>query len=133
MISDACFSSKLIIPKNGRNEIHRYDKYSSRWCLTSGRGIVPDGKPNTNSPFALNLQMHLRRAVAEKRNLGVQRLCADVMETFLTEDGYNEPNGAPLRIGKHKGGQFIFTLEEEETDEEDSEDEDDSEGEDGEE
>jgi len=108
LISDACFSGSLFRSSQGKNVTTYYDKYASRWGLTSGRGIVPDGKPGTNSPFAKELLKHLRRTATDKKAIGVQTLCAAVTDT-VAPNGEQLPTGQPLMVKGHDLGQFVFT------------------------
>lgn len=105
LIADSCFSGALFEEGTGKSGGSRSERDPSRWGLTAGRKeIVSDGKPGMHSPFADALLYRLRN---NEGSLGVQKLCADVLEQ-VEADAFQTPIGEPLRVQGHKNGQFYF-------------------------
>jgi len=105
LIADSCFSGALFEEGTGKSGGSRSEQDPSRWGLTAGRKeIVSDGKPGMHSPFADAL---LYRLEHNQGSLGVQKLCADVLEQ-VEANAWQTPIGEPLRVQGHRNGQFYF-------------------------
>ena len=109
LISDSCFSGSLLtraVVEGGTTNRAFYDweRKASRWVVSSGKGVVSDGKAGQNSPFATQLLEHLAE-VKEQININ------DLANKVTTSIQYNyeqQPEASPLFAAGHKGGQFIF-------------------------
>ena len=89
--------------------MEEYEKRISRWAFCSGRHneVVSDGPPNGNSPFASAIINELRINTAEKLNF--VRLADKVTE--ITRANYPQmPDANPIQDAGHGGGQFVFSL-----------------------
>ena len=111
LISDSCFSGSLFIKGGTRSSRAAVELANtpSRWALCSGRGNeeVEDGAPGTNSPFAVSVLEALEDNNDPLWN--VSRLVERVREQ--TAASANQlPEGNPLRLRGHKGGQYVFTM-----------------------
>jgi len=111
LISDSCFSGSLLLTGSSRSSraVVDMDRTPSRWALTSGRGNeeVYDGDPGSNSPFATSILEALESNRTDAWN--VSRLVERVREqTAATTTQI--PQGSPLRVEGHKGGQYVFRL-----------------------
>ncbi|MFZ2901016.1 MAG: SUMF1/EgtB/PvdO family nonheme iron enzyme [Saprospiraceae bacterium] len=105
LIADSCFSGALFEEGTGKSGGSRSERDPSRWGLTAGRKeIVSDGKPGMHSPFADALLDRLRK---NQGSLGVQKLCAEVLEQ-VEANAFQTPIGEPLRVQGHRNGQFYF-------------------------
>jgi formylglycine-generating enzyme required for sulfatase activity len=111
LIADSCFSGALFEEGTGKSGGSRSERDPSRWGLTAGRKeIVSDGKPGMHSPFADALLDRLRK---NQGSLGVQKLCAEVLEQ-VEANAFQTPIGEPLRVQGHRNGQFYFHLKRDE-------------------
>jgi formylglycine-generating enzyme required for sulfatase activity len=105
LIADSCFAGALFEEGTGKSGGPRSERDPSRWGLTAGRKeVVSDGKPGMHSPFADALLYRLRN---NEGSLGVQKLCADVLEQ-VEANAWQTPVGEPLRVKGHRNGQFYF-------------------------
>ena len=105
LIADSCFAGALFEEGTGKSGGLRSERDPSRWGLTAGRKeVVSDGKPGMHSPFADALLYRLRN---NERSMGVQKLCADVLEQ-VEANAWQTPVGEPLRVKGHRNGQFYF-------------------------
>ena len=104
LISDSCYSGSLFSSYRSMELAERLEKLPSRWGLTSGRNeVVMDGAGD-NSPFSESLLFQLRHA---EEPLGVSQLCNRVIESVIANENQT-PQGEPLRVKGHQGGQFFF-------------------------
>ncbi|MEM6317814.1 MAG: caspase family protein [Bacteroidota bacterium] len=109
LISDSCFSGSLLYrevtkrPADNR-AFYDWERKASRWVVTSGKGVVSDGKAGKNSPFAEQLLRHLKE-VGDKVNIST---LADKVTTTISYNDKQQPEACPLFGAGHEGGQFIF-------------------------
>lgn len=109
LISDSCFSGSLLtraVVKRVANNRAFYDweRKASRWVVSSGKGVVPDGAKGENSPFAKQLLQHLAEA---KQQININDL-ANKVTTSIQYNYEQQPEASPLFGAGHEGGQFIF-------------------------
>ncbi len=54
LVSASCFSRSLLVrgEENAEASPEEWESLASRWVFASGKGVVLDGKPGENSPFA---------------------------------------------------------------------------------
>ena len=109
LISDSCFSGSLLtraVVKRVANNRAFYDweRKASRWVVSSGKGVVPDGAKGANSPFAKQLLQHLAEA---NQQININDL-ANKVTTSIQYNYEQQPEASPLFGAGHDGGQFIF-------------------------
>jgi len=109
LLSDSCFSGSLFITGGTRSSraTDELEKTPSRWALCSGRGHeeVADGRPGEHSPFAGSILETLGQS--ENEAINISHLVERVREqTAANSDQL--PEGNPLRVRGHKGGQYVF-------------------------
>ncbi|HLP12308.1 MAG TPA: caspase family protein [Flavobacteriales bacterium] len=105
LICDNCFSNSLLIP-TGFKSTQEYGKYPSRWALTSSWHIAADSEAESNTLFAETILGFLETAENDFR---ITELIEQVKRVF-TANLVQNPQGAPLHVNGHKGGEFVFTL-----------------------
>lgn len=109
LISDSCFSGTLFLRGGMRSSraVEELGNIPSRWALCSGRAAeeVEDGVPGTNSPFASSVIEALDQNTHDAWN--VSRLIDRVREQTAATT-LQVPDGSPLRVAGHKGGQYVF-------------------------
>lgn len=120
LISDSCFSGSFFTRgrsnTRGNEAMEEHEKRISRWAFCSGRHneVVSDGPPNGNSPFASAIINELQIDMTEKLNF--VRLADKVTE--ITRANYPQmPDANPIENAGHGGGQFVFTLKNDEAEE----------------
>lgn len=111
LISDSCFSGSLFSKGGSRaaTAIDQLEQRKSRWAICSGRHDqeVNDGEPGKNSPFAKSIIKMLQDNSFQKLN--VAKLAGYVLE--VTAANYDQlPEGNPLSMVGHEGGQYVFRL-----------------------
>ncbi len=108
LISDSCFSGKLLVRggKNLEGAFQDWERNASRWVFSSGKGIVLDGEPGENSPFATAI-LRILRENTQPLNIG---LLADKVTKRVKFNYEQQAEAAPLQGANHDGGQFIFHL-----------------------
>lgn len=110
LISDSCFSGSLLTRHLGNIRNRPYidwNDLNSRYIFTSGKGIVEDGKPGQNSPFANSILETLRQNKEPILNIG---LLADLVTKQVKWNYDQLPECTPLFQTGHDGGQFLFFL-----------------------
>lgn len=109
LISDSCFSNTLLI--TGLNKSNtEYEERQSRWALTSAFNSSYDtGGINENSLFGETILKYLNEATTDFR---VTSLIEYVKEQYLA-NVVQTPQGAPLKVEGHKGGEFVFRIKQE--------------------
>ena len=111
LISDSCYSGSIFIPGRSRSAgvIESMETTASRWALCSGRSdeVVYDGDPGTNSPFAKSLLDTLSGNTSDTIHIShvIDRVRA---QTAAQSDQI--PEGNPLRVKGHQGGQYVFRI-----------------------
>jgi hypothetical protein len=105
VISDSCFSNSILITENTKN-ISEYTKYDSRWALTSAFESAMDSEKYSNTLFAEIILNYLENATQDVR---VSELIEEVKRNFL-DNISQQPQGYPLQVKGHKGGEFIFKI-----------------------
>ncbi len=109
LISDSCFSESLlhraVVKRPVDNQaFFDWERKASRWVVSSGKGVVPDGKRGDNSPFAKQLLNHLK---AVDTQININGL-ANQVTTSIQYNYEQQPEASPLFGAGHDGGQFIF-------------------------
>jgi hypothetical protein len=87
--------------------IDRLNSLPSRWMIGPGRGIVMEGPPNGNSPFASLLINTL------KNNNNEKLLISDLIQQLIANtksDSRQIPIGGPMAGVGHDGGEFVFKI-----------------------
>lgn len=112
LISDSCFSGSLFMEGSMRSvaAMEELDQRISRWAFCSGRHdeAVFDGTPGTNSPFAASIIEVLQTNT--HKNLNIGKVVNQVIES--TRANYEQlPEGNPMFGVGHRGGQYIFQLQ----------------------
>lgn len=105
VISDSCFSNSLLSMKNTKSIKDYYD-YNSRWALCSAFDESFDSDGISNTLFADVILQYLENAETDIR---VSELIEEVKRNFL-ENRCQKPQGYPLQIKGHQGGEFIFKI-----------------------
>lgn len=109
LISDSCFSASLMVRDASRgaggSAFEDFERNASRWVFISGKGVVSDGQPGHNSPFADAILKHLRQNPTEALNI------AQLADQVTKEVRFNyeqQAEASPLYQAGHAGGQFVF-------------------------
>jgi|GEM_PF-1293872 len=107
LISDSCFSAALLVRDASRDSrtVEGFDRNPSRWVFISGKGVVSDGQPGENSPFAAGILKYLRQNVDKAVNI------AHLADHVTKEVRFNyeqQAEAGPLYQAGHEGGQFVF-------------------------
>ncbi len=111
LISDSCFSRTLFnrdIARHLHKDHAQLEKDASRWGLTSGKGLVSDGRPGTNSPFAEVLLHYLR---GSEKDFAIGDLMQAVKERVANQNYDQVPQAYPIIGTGHDGGEFVFRLQ----------------------
>lgn len=105
LISDSCFSNSLLntSPTKGLND---YEKYKSRWALTSSFRQAYDSRKGENGPFANAIVEFLRNS---EKDFRVTELIEAVKANFSGND-LQTPQGGVLFCKGHSGGEMIFRI-----------------------
>lgn len=105
-IVDACYAGLLLFRKVKSNNLDKYYTKESRKIMTSGqKEPVPDGPPNTHSPFAAALLSALEYNTAPY--CSTQSIWSS-MEEGLEYNTYASPVYEPISDSGHQGGEFFF-------------------------
>lgn len=105
IISDSCFSNSLLQLNRTKN-INEYFEKNSRWALTSAFDEAKDSDKNSNTLFAEVLIETLENS---SQDIRISELIEKVKKQFEI-NYFQAPQGAPLLISGHKGGEFIFKI-----------------------
>lgn len=106
LISDSCFSNTLLINGIKKSNLE-YEERPSRWALTSSFDDSWDtGVSDENSLFGETIIKYLNDSEADFR---VSTLIEYVKELYQV-NVQQTPQGAPLKVEGHKGGEFIFKI-----------------------
>ncbi|MBC6613194.1 caspase family protein [Hymenobacter sp. BT507] len=105
LISDSCFSA-TILATDPTKAIGQYAERSSRWGLASAFDQSFDSPNGINSQFAEAI-IHVLNASA--KNIRISELIEKVKFEF-NHNPLQAPQGGPLRLKAHKGGEYIFTI-----------------------
>lgn len=109
LISDSCFSNSLLLHDSSKS-ITEYNKRASRWALTSAFDESYSPKdPNSNSLFAESIIEFLEEANSDFR---ISKLIEHVKDSFSI-NVLQAPQGCPLKVSGHKGGEMILTVKNE--------------------
>lgn len=108
IICDGCFSNSLL-SISGTKATSDYAKHASRWALTSAFKDAKDSDAATNTLFAETIINYLENAENDVR---VSELIEEVKREFLV-NVMQQPQGSPLQIYGHKGGEFVFVTKQE--------------------
>ncbi|WP_028888982.1 caspase family protein [Tenacibaculum ovolyticum] len=105
LISDSCFSSSLLNQSVSKSN-GTYNNRPSRWALTSAFDESYSPKdPNSNSLFAESIINFLESAQDEFR---ISELIEFVKNEF-NSNIMQTPQGSPLQVQGHKGGELVLT------------------------
>lgn len=105
VISDSCFSNSILVRSSAKSNMD-YAKYASRWALTSAYNEAIDSDQTSNTLFAETIINFLENAESDVR---VSELIEAVKRAFLV-NVIQKPQGYPLLVFGHKGGEFVFTV-----------------------
>lgn len=105
LISDSCFSNSLLMSGNFKKPAEYFEK-QSRWALTSAFNEAKDSDPDSNTLFCEKILEYLEHTDKDFR---VTELIEFVKSNFDVNE-FQAPQGAPLQIISHKGGEFIFKI-----------------------
>ncbi|MDW8852110.1 caspase family protein [Flavobacterium sp. MMLR14_040] len=106
LISDSCFSNSLLLNGNFKKPTEYFEK-QSRWALTSAYNEAKDSDPDSNTLFCEKILEYLYQTDKDFR---VTELIEFVKSSFELNE-FQTPQGAPLQITSHKGGEFIFKIQ----------------------
>ncbi|OJX37091.1 MAG: hypothetical protein BGO87_15110 [Flavobacteriia bacterium 40-80] len=106
LISDACFSNSLLLNGTFKKPIEYLEK-QSRWALTSAYNEAKDSDDVSNTLFCETMLEFLELTDKDFR---VTELIEFVKSKFEINE-FQAPQGAPLQINSHKGGEFIFKIQ----------------------
>lgn len=107
LISDSCFSQSLITRSANKSisgTFARWDSRRSRFVFSSGKGIVSDGEPGENSPFAAEI---IRSLQEQDKIINIVAL-ADEVTKAVSWNYEQDAECSPLHLAGHDGGQFLF-------------------------
>lgn len=105
LISDSCFSNSLLLNGTFKKTVEYFEK-QSRWALTSAYNEAKDSDPNSNTLFCEKILEYLENA---EKDFRATELIEFVKSSFEINQ-FQSPQGAPLQITSHKGGEFIFKI-----------------------
>ena len=106
IISDSCFSNSLLVSGNFKKPIEYFEK-QSRWALTSAYNEAKDSDVYSNTLFCEKILEYLE--LAEKDFRATELI--EFVKTSFQINEFQTPQGAPLQINSHKGGEFIFKIQ----------------------
>lgn len=108
LIVDSCFSHSLLVTELSKSN-EGYESKSSRWALVSAFDeSYTYADPRLNSEFAKSVIEFLEQQEKEFR---VTKLIEQVKDDFNLNE-LQSPQGYPLRLKGHKGGEYIFKVDE---------------------
>ena len=107
LISDSCFSNAIFRVGKTKKLSEYFDK-RSRWALSSAFHEAKDADPESNTLFAEAIIDSLLEATTDIR---VSELVEKVKNRFSVNE-FQAPQGAPLSLSEHHGGEFVFKIEE---------------------
>lgn len=105
IISDSCFSNSLLLTSRTKS-LEEYFEKKSRWALTSAYNESKDSDELSNTLFCEYILNFLEDAENDFR---VNELIEFVKSKFLI-NVFQKPQGAPLQIIGHEGGEFVFKI-----------------------
>lgn len=108
LISDCCFSASLLTTVPTKN-FDDYSNKNSRWALVSSFGEARDGARDENSLFAETIIEFLSTKSTDFRIGELIEYVKDKFTTHITQ----KPQGYPIHIPSHKGGEFVFKIKSE--------------------
>lgn len=109
VISDSCFSNSLLLHDSAKS-LNDYNNRPSRWALTSAFDESYSPKDsNTNSLFAESIIKFLEESDADFR---ISQMIEYVKTCFLN-NVLQTPQGSPIKVSGHKGGELILTIKDE--------------------
>ncbi|EPR3586528.1 caspase family protein [Vibrio alginolyticus] len=107
LISDSCFSNSIF--RTGRTkQVDEYFEKSSRWALTSAFHEAKDSDSSSNTLFAECIIDSLKDS---EKDIRFSEVIESVKSRF-ENNIFQAPQGAPLNIEQHHGGEFIFKIKE---------------------
>ncbi len=109
MIVDGVFPTRHL--ENRKFERQERNRSRSRWKLSSGYdyGLVRDGTPWGNSPFAMSIVEVLGRN--KEQELIIQDIAIQVMKRYAREtEAREKPDFQPLPWAGHEGGEFVLRM-----------------------
>lgn len=105
VISDSCFSNQFLLTGKTKNSNDYFEK-NSRWALTSSFVESKDSDEETNTLFCEYIIDFLQNTENDFR---VTELIEYVKSQFEL-NVLQKPQGSPLQIRGHEGGEFIFKV-----------------------
>ncbi|MDP2574192.1 caspase family protein [Vibrio penaeicida] len=105
LISDSCFSNSIF--REGRfKKVDEYFEKSSRWALTSAFYEAKDSDEISNTLFAECIIDCLKET---EKDIRFSEIIEKVKARFEI-NLFQSPQGAPLNLEDHHGGEFIFKI-----------------------
>ncbi|HHC6984220.1 TPA: caspase domain-containing protein, partial [Vibrio parahaemolyticus] len=105
LISDSCFSNSIF--RAGRSKmVDEYFEKSSRWALTSAFYEAKDSDEISNTLFAECIIDSLKDTEKDIRFSEV----IEKVKVRFENNLFQAPQGAPLNLEDHHGGEFIFKI-----------------------
>nr|WP_314895976.1 caspase family protein [uncultured Flavobacterium sp.] len=108
LICDSCFSNSLLLTVKTKSVSEYYEK-DSRWALTSAFNEAKDSDKSSNTLFAETILNYLEDS---EKDIRVSELIEEIKSKFEVNK-FQKPQGHPLQISGHKGGEFIFKIKQE--------------------
>ena len=107
LISDSCFSNSILVA-NGKKSTSQYFELKSRWGLASAFNESRDSSEGENTLFGEYILTFLGKSVSDFKVSDLIQYVKDQYDVNVLQ----KPQGAPLMLGSHKGGEFVFKLKE---------------------
>ena len=107
LISDSCFSESLITREATKGIFGAYPQWAaerSRYIFSSGKGVVSDGDPGKNSPFASQIINSLKK---HAEIIDIVALADEVTKT-VSWDYEQKADCSPIFQAGHQGGRYLF-------------------------
>lgn len=108
LISDCCFSNSLLSTNASKSSRDYFDK-DSRWALTSAFNEAKDSDEESNTLFT---EIILDYLTDNEEDFRISQLIEEVKNKFSINQ-FQTPQGAPLMLTAHRGGEFIFKIKNE--------------------
>ena len=105
LISDCCFSASLLRTISTKQSLD-YEKKKSRWALISAFGEALDSDKGENSLFGETIINFLEQQTADFK---ISSLIEYVKSEYEI-NRFQTPQGHPIAIKGHEGGEFIFHI-----------------------
>lgn len=108
LISDSCFSTSILNILTSKSNAE-YSNRPSRWGLASAFKESYDAKQGENSEFADAI---IRFITNKEKDFRVTELI-EFVKTAFSFNVKQKPQGSPLMLSGHNGGEMLFTVKQE--------------------